>query len=142
MTENRTTEKRTTLQVATCSYTGYRREMGTPVRISRTAPRWAKLPSERFGTFTRWPAVAGLMPDKAYADAPAEEFARRYLTQLDEQADAVELELTALHGLYGPLVLCCFERELVNEYSCHRTLAARWLERRLGIEVPELGEGK
>lgn len=131
-----------TLQIATCSYTGYRREMGTPVRISRSAPRWVKLPSERFGTFTRWPAVAGLMPDKAYADAPAGRFASRYVAQLDDLAGAIETELTALHGLYGPLVLCCFEKELPTPYACHRTLAARWLEERFGIAVPELGEGR
>jgi hypothetical protein len=131
-----------TLQIATCSYTGYQREMGMPVRISRSAPRWAKLPSERFGTFTRWAAVAGLMPDKVYADAPDDEFARRFNGQMDDLADSILTELTALHGLYGPLVLCCFEKDLTDPYACHRTLAARWLEGRLGIEVPELGDGK
>lgn len=116
--------------------------MGTPVRISRSAPRWVKLPSERFGGFTSWPSAPGLMPDRAYADAPDEEFARRFRAQMDDRADDIVLELTALHELYGPLALLCFERELVSEYTCHRTLAARWLEERLGIEVPELGGGK
>lgn len=116
--------------------------MGVPVRISRSAPRWVKLPSERFGTFTHWLALPGLMPGKEYSDAPDEEFARRFGAQMDDRSDDIILELTALHGLYGPLVLCCFERELVSEYTCHRTLAARWLEERLGISVPELGEGR
>lgn len=116
--------------------------MGTPVRISRSAPRWAKLPSERFGAFTNWPAVAGLMPDRSYADAPPVEFAWRYRGQLDDLTGVIETELRALHGLHGPLVLCCFEKELPTPYTCHRTLAARWLEERLGISVPELGEGR
>lgn len=132
----------TQLQIATCSYSGFSRDMGTPVRISRSAPRWVKLPSERFGGFTTWPSVPGLMPDKSYADAADEEFARRYTAQLDEHGEGIELELTALHGLYGPLVLCCFERELVTPFTCHRTMAARWLETRLGIQVSELGAGK
>ena len=112
------------------------------VRISRSAPRWAKLPSERFGVFTRWPVVAGLMPDRAYADAPSEEFARRFRAQMDDRADDIEVELTALHGLYGPLVLLCFEKDLSTPGACHRTQAARWLEERFVISVPELGEGR
>ena len=112
------------------------------MRISRSAPRWVKLPSERFGGFTSWPAVPALMPDRAYADAPDEEFARRFRAQMDDRADDIVLELTALHELHGPLVLCCFEKDLSEPGACHRTQAARWLEERFGISVPELGEGR
>lgn len=132
------------LQVATCSYTAYERIMGLPVRISGSAPRWAKLPSERFGTFTRWPVVRGMVPAADYVGiTDDEEFRSRYVGQLNELRDSIEAELKALADLHkAPLVLCCFEKELPTPHTCHRTIAARWLEEQFGLSVPELGEGR
>jgi hypothetical protein len=55
--------------------------------------------------------------------------------------EKVARDLSALGGGRTP-VMCCYEsiaKIQTGEQWCHRSIAARWLTDRLGIEVEELG---
>lgn len=131
------------LLVATCSWTGFQRRMGIPVRISRSAPRWITLPNTRYTDFRHWPYIVELTPGKAYFnerdDAIWEE---KYLAQLNENAVVIRQKITWVNDAGGTAVLCCFEKKLATPQTCHRTMAARWLKTRFGCDVPELGHGR
>jgi hypothetical protein len=107
--------------------------MGTPVRITLGTPRW-RPPGRRY-----WLYLAELAPQRDYFNAPAEEFERRYLAQLDELGDAIEQKLGWLTEAYGPILLCCYEKDVRDPLACHRRMFARWYEARTGQPVPEIG---
>jgi hypothetical protein len=121
------------VKIATCSYGAHRPAMGAGVRITLGVPH--QLPPGRF----RWPFVSELAPRPWYFRAGPEKFASCYLSQLARFADDIEIKLGWLAERYPgqALIACCFERR-VSEGECHRLLFSRWLQDRLGIDVPEL----
>src|SRR5262249_26500231 len=121
------------IQLATCSYSAYRPGMGAPVRITLGVPR--QLPPGRW----RWPYLAEAAPRGWYFRAAPEQFDACYASQLNRFAADIETKPAWLAERYPgqPLVACCFERR-VSEGDCHRLAFGRWLQDRLGIEVPEL----
>jgi len=80
-------------RLVTASFTGYRRDMGTPVRISRGAPRFIHLPDPRYTMNEHWPFVSELAPGYSYMKTAAPTYARYYLKQLEENAAASGVEL-------------------------------------------------
>jgi hypothetical protein len=130
--------------LATCSYAGYKPGMGTPVRITRGTPPWAKLPSERYGGFPSWPDGTILAPGDAifHRSLPSEEFRAGYIAQLEETGpQAIADTLTRLPVRDGRLCLLCFEGKAkltLNPWACHRRIFAAWWEGVTGAEVPEL----
>jgi hypothetical protein len=119
--------------LATCSYSAYRQEMGTPVRITLGIPRWPDPPGRQ-----HWIFVSELAPRWAYFHAEPDVFERRYRAQLERHQTDILDKLAWLAGRFGPLTLCCFERHVSWPADCHRRIAAMWLQDRLGVEVPEL----
>ena len=119
--------------IRTSSYAGWRPEHGQPVRITLGGPRRPE-PTGR----ARWLYVAELAPRGWYFNTAPEKFGRMYAAQLERLGDDIERKLGWLAGSFGPLVLCCFERRVSGPSDCHRRAAAEWLEKRLGIDIPEL----
>lgn len=81
-----------------------------------------------------------LAPTRDMLDLAKPEYERRFaqiLAKLDPKKVAAELQVLA--GGAEPILLC-FEKPPFNERNwCHRRLVADWLERELGIVVPEVG---
>lgn len=128
--------------VATCSWTAFRREMGIPVRISRSAPRWIKLPDPRYTDYQHWPYIKEMAPGSSYFQERDDMvFEEKYLAQLDANR-AVILQKIGWVADKGAVILLCFEKQLTTPYTCHRTMAARWLKANFGWDVPELGNGR
>ena len=114
------------------SYWGGYRGSGK-VGISRFPPRWVR---------ERVPSYMALAPGASWMRAPRSEYQvhfARLLARLD--AGRVHRELQALgDASSGLVVLLCFEKPPFTESNwCHRRLVAEWLQRELGIEVPEWG---
>jgi hypothetical protein len=61
-----------------------------------------------------------------------------YAAQLDRLGDDAMAKLAMLVNQFGPITLLCFEHRVRGPQDCHRRQAAEWLEKRLGVEVPEL----
>ena len=129
-------------ELATCSYTGYQPEMGTAVKISSAAPRYIKMPAERYGNREHWIYLRELAPSASYRDASDAVFLRAYTAHLEHLADQIEFKLRLIPVEHGRLVLLCFEKDVSNPLACHRRVFAEWWEKRTGHEVPELGDGK
>lgn len=95
------------------------------VSISRWPPRW-------WDGRRRYVALAppGDLVKRAKAGLPWTEFSREYrrdvLAKLDPAKVFEEL---------SEAVLCCWERPGEN---CHRRLVAQWIEKAMGVKVPEL----
>lgn len=121
--------------IATCSWTAYRREYGTAVRISLGVPR-IKLPDPRYTDRAHYIYVAELAPRRAYWDAP--DFDERYLAQVAQFADAIDAKLSAIEPENGALCLLCWEKQVIGPEQCHRRLAAAFLSERYGVEIPEM----
>jgi hypothetical protein len=122
-------------QFLTCSYSAFRPDMGTPVRITLGGPRQPE-PTGR----AHWLYVAELAPRGWYFRSA--EFDRHYTAQLDRYAAGIEEKLTRLGEATGsPLVLLCFERRIRGPADCHRRSFAQWWQERTGQQVPEL-DGK
>jgi hypothetical protein len=132
-------------QIKTCSYTGYRRDFGTAIRITLGIPRFIHLPDPRYSAYSRWPYIEELAPRREYFSAPEAEFDARYLDQLSRSAADIFRKLSwfAAEGMaeHGSIVLLCFEKRINGPHDCHRRLAANWLSERLGIEIPEMDPG-
>jgi hypothetical protein len=111
-------------QLITCSWSAYRRDYGTAVRISLRVPR-VKLPDPRYTERAHYVYVAELAPRRAYWDAPPDEFDRAYLAQLAQFADSIDAKLAAVPPENGALALLCWERRITGP-ECHRRLAARF----------------
>jgi hypothetical protein len=123
-------------KIVTCSWQAYRREYGTCVRISLGVPR-VRLPDPRYTELAHYAYVAELAPRREYLRAPADEFDRLYADRLRQFADDIDAKLAAIPPEHGALALLCWERRIRGP-ECHRRLAARWLEDRYDVEVPEL----
>lgn len=121
------------MEIATCSYAAFMPTMGTPIRISLGGPRRPE-PTGR----ERWLYVAELAPAGWYLNAGPDDFTRHYTAQLDLKTDDIETKLGLLADEFGPLVLCCWERQITGP-ECHRRLFSQWYEaRHPGQSVPEL----
>jgi hypothetical protein len=108
-----------------------------PIRVSLGKPRWIA-PEQA----ERYPAIQLLMPLGLLGlDLDRAEFEARYIERLDRYAGPIEEALAAtLERTSRPIAaLCCFEDLRKPGQWCHRTMAARWIENRLGLQVPELG---
>jgi hypothetical protein len=130
-------------RLVTCSYTGYRRDMGTAVRISLGAPRWISLPNPAYSRYSRWPYLAELAPTREYLKSPYDVYKPQYLAQLDRLSADIDRKLGWIEAEHGALVLLCFEKrpDNITEW-CHRRLFAEWYQERTGIIVPEVGAGR
>jgi Protein of unknown function, DUF488 len=126
-------------RLATCSYRDYRRDMGTAVRITLGVPRWISLPDPRYSKYAKWPYLKELAPDRAWFDAPGDEFDRHYLAKLERYAADIERKLTWIEPEHGRLCVLCFERNVKGPHDCHRRIFAEWGQERWGVEIPELG---
>ena len=129
-------------KLVTCSWTAYRRDMGTAVKISRGAPRWISLPNPRYTSREHWPYIEILAPKNTYLNAPADVFMRRYFDQLEANAPKIIEDLLSIPPEHGALALLCFEKDVSDPTSCHRRMLAAWWERKTGQAVAELGGGK
>lgn len=125
-----------TVDLATCSYSEYRPDMGLGVRISLGTPRWIRREEP-------WPYVPQAAPSKAYLNVTDEAvFLDRYLAQLRTHGVAgirERLEEIATRAKADRLVLLCFEK-LTKGEPCHRRYFASWWYTETGQEIPELGE--
>lgn len=138
-------DKYATPPLATSCYYEYTREMGTAVRITRSAPRGVALPDPRWTERTSWPHAAVLAPGPAYFRkglAPAE-FRDRYLDDLNAIGGArIAQALRAVpDDGTGQLVLLCFEScaaVAADPWVCHRRIFAEWWAELAGCPVPEL----
>jgi hypothetical protein len=106
-----------------------------PVGISRGVPRWP-LPY-RYRTFR------ALAPSRKVFGIEDEcEFAEAYKAQLEtlgvEEIIAGLAGISQGHNNGRPLVLLCWEKP---GQFCHRRLLANWIEKSVGVEVPELVSG-
>lgn len=93
------------------------------VSIARYAPRW-------WGPGRRYIALAPSadLLKRAKAGLPWEDYVRKYnhyLETLDPQKIWADLK---------DKTLCCYERPGEN---CHRHLVAAWMEKELGVTIPE-----
>jgi hypothetical protein len=122
------------VRLATCSWRGYRPEMGVAVRITLgRPPRWFTHPHEEVRLLAPRPRVFKLKDDR--------EFEAAYGQHL--KAVGVERLMQRFQNLSEKhdgrrLVLLCFEASVED---CHRGQFARWWESRTGQAVPELGRG-
>jgi hypothetical protein len=127
--------------LVTCSYRRYEREMGTAVRITRTALRGVGLPNPAYTDEPHWPTVRALYPGDAYfhKGLPGGEFRDLYLADLDRRVALIESGLRAIPVEHGRLCLLCFEVDVTtDQLVCHRRMFAEWWTRRTGRDVPEL----
>jgi len=98
------------------------------VAISRTQPRgWTGRAYEPLA-----PPWRLLQAAKSGA-IDEEEYIRRYLEEVLSKLDPVRVYA----DLGEDAVLLCWER---SGAFCHRRLVAEWLEEKLGVSVPEVGE--
>lgn len=130
--------------LATCSFTGYTRDMGTPVRIALGAPRFIKLPNPAYypDGRSKWLYVSELAPGREYLKAGPGEFVRHYTEHLHRNAAQILAKLRAIPSPENKLVLLCFEKHIARSSDCHRRVFAEWAAEHWGIEVPELGGGR
>lgn len=124
-------------KLATCSYKGFKPEMGVPVRITVGAYRWWQGPKLLY--------VAELAPwgifGKPEFNGHPEAFEKAYRERLDTNREVIEAKLTALSDEgHVRLVLLCYEDVYQPGLYCHRTWAANWLHETFGVDVPEVSE--
>lgn len=127
------------IEVATCSYSEYRPEMGIAVRTSVGAPKWFPHPA------MSW---ENAFPKYHWLKLPFDEYRRRYLAMLDEHGVEklrgdlefiVETHAKLHGGDVQTVVLLCYEKLSKPGSWCHRTLLSEWLQQNLHTDVVELG---
>jgi hypothetical protein len=105
-----------------------------PVGISRGVPRWR--------TPYRYKLLRLLAPSReAFGISEPQEFERAYRAGLEKIGlEGIVSELWRISEEHGgrPLVMLCWERP--GEF-CHRRVLADWIEKNVGVEVPELVPG-
>ncbi len=102
------------------------------IGISRGSPRGLR-------DYRRYPK---LVPGPWFRSAPAGVYLDLYTRQLAALDPARVVDDLEAIADGRTAALCCFEsaHEIsLSRRFCHRHIAARWLEDRIGIEVPELG---
>lgn len=122
-------------RLATCSYRGFREEMGSAIRITLYPPRYV-LPFPLAGS------VREVAPTREEFHVYGAAFRALYWQRLDEMGVGwIERRLQAVVP-HGRIVLLCFEDVWAPgtrfELACHRRMLADWLEREAGWTVPEL----
>lgn len=96
------------------------------VAVSLGTPKWLDLPVYR-----------PLVPAGWMLQLDRDDYERAYSRQLAAlDARQVVADLRALAAGAEP-VLCCWEDLRKPEEWCHRQMIAAWLERELGLQVPE-----
>jgi hypothetical protein len=105
-----------------------------PVRISLGKPRWIS-PAQA----DRYPAIRLLMPIGLLGlDLDRDDFEARYIERIERYSTPIAETLNAmLNRTDKPILMACFEDLMKPDQWCHRTMAARWIEQRLGLQVPE-----
>jgi hypothetical protein len=119
------------LELFTARYADFEEAWGVPVRTSVGAPKFWSGPALEH--------IRRVSPYGLFDLEDDEEFARRYLARLDAQGStALESRFRQVSDRHGgrPLVFLCFEDIRVT--WCHRQLLAAWIERHMGLHVPEL----
>jgi len=110
------------------SYFGNPKAKANPnsVSIARWTPRW-------WGAGRRAtelaPSVDLLNAIKA-GEINERQYTKRYHSELLKNLDPKKV-----YAEYKDKILCCYERP--GEF-CHRRLIAEWLEKSLGVRIPEL----
>lgn len=126
------------IEPATCSWRGFRPEMGVPVRITLgKPPRWFRHEYEEVRLLA--------LPPRVFRLDDWDEFRRKYRHHLHRTT------VPRMRRAFGeiaerhpgrPLVLLCFE---ADPSDCHRGLWSEWWTQQTGEHVPELrthGEAK
>jgi len=83
-----------------------------------------------------------LAPRRDMLSMALEPYRRIYFDEILGKLDPekVNRDLHSLAVSHEP-VLLCFERPPFTEQNfCHRRMVAEWLEKHLGVEVPEIGD--
>lgn len=126
------------VNVATCSYSEYKPEMGAAVRISLGSPRWWKTPPPA--------SIWSLTPRREYLHSGRDVYLPRYFAQLDYYGvDMIrqEFERVAKETGQDTIVLLCFEKldkkGAGPDHWCHRREFAQWWMEQTGEILPELG---
>ncbi|MDQ8706814.1 hypothetical protein RCO28_30730 [Streptomyces sp. LHD-70] len=122
-------------ELFTHRYRDFKAEMGVPVRITLSPPRWA-LP------YSLDHKVTELAPSRAYFGSGRAEFELAYRAQLDRcgvEALAARFQRIAVAAGDLRLVLLCFEDLAEPGEWCHRRMFAAWWQERTGGQVRELG---
>lgn len=105
----------------------------TVVAISKGIPKW-ELGYRLAGQIVELAPSGYLMHEQN-----RDKFASGYIYHLDRLG---EIRVKMLIDKFKPnekdVVLCCFEDIRNPELFCHRTNLAKWLQRRVGIDVQEL----
>ncbi len=130
-----------TPDLATCNYRSMTPELGVPISTSVGKPRGWHGNKEK-GIPTK-PYLNSIAPWGVFNHRPAYcegEFRRLYAERLEAKADEIDagIERYSLEYPGQRLVLLCWCTVTHLDDYCHRRMAARWLEARYGIEVPEL----
>ncbi len=115
----------------TAAYGTWQPAFGQPVVASLTTPRW--IPES-----ASWPRCMAITPRWSYKKAPAEEFASRYLEQLNRYGPKMitaELERIGREHEADAVVVLCYEHEWTR---CHRIQFAAWMIETTGVLVTEL----
>ena len=125
--------------VATCSYSEFRPDMGLPVRISLGYPQFP-LRYEISKTAKLWE----LTPRKDYLRAPLAVYNEKFHAQLERYGpQLIEDKFLWLKQEHGAsrVVLLCFEKlsNPKNVEGCHRRDFAAWWLEKTGEVIPELG---
>lgn len=112
-----------------------------PVSIARFQPKWLIGDNALPVVDCLAPTKDILRDRKQFGLSDAQYTARFYnevLSKLDATVIASQLtEYSKRYGNNWTIALCCYERP---GQFCHRRLVAEWLQRELGIEVPEFIE--
>ena len=121
------------VELATCSWRGFRPEMGVAVRITLgKPPRWFAYPHEEIRLLAPPPRVFRLKDDKAFEEAYGQHLEAVGVERLMKQFQ----DLSEKHD-GRRLALLCFEASVED---CHRGQFAKFWESRTGEAVPELGQ--
>ncbi|MBA2592952.1 MAG: DUF488 family protein [Gammaproteobacteria bacterium] len=80
-----------------------------------------------------------LAPRQDMLRMPYDEYRTEYFKILSDLDPAqVAEDLAALAAPHEPILLCWERPPLTEKNWCHRTMVAQWLERSLGMRVPEI----
>lgn len=130
------------IEIATCSYSQYKPEMGLPVRTSVGPSKWP-----RFDFIPHWTNVTPLpytlrLPKPRYEEIYMKMLDDHGLEVLTEDLEWIQdswYEEYPDSPIHPRLVFMCFENLGTPGKWCHRQMFATWWETHTGQEVRELG---
>ena len=125
------------MELATCSYSEYRPEMGVAIRTTAGGARWFSHPLGGHAQL--------ITPTRQLLDQklPKDAYEFSYRRTLNERGiDPIHRELSALAAKHNGnrLVLLCFDRMDKPENWCHRVMFSAWWTEQTGEEIAELGD--